>query len=140
MAWVILFLGLTFLGRAEPPRNLSDSLVAELRAGFTFAPSLLAEAGAAVAVEEEDPILHLETFKVSLPHSFFREAVEAGQHAAAAREAEKFSLLTGGRIFARRLGASELDLGFWPWLVPRNLALYKNQDILISVDLLRLKW
>lgn len=93
----------------------------------------------------EEPILRLEPFKVTGTPAFHLDLIMAAQRDAAAREALKFSLLTGGLIFTKKIGSVRLDLGIWPMLKPQisgqiGSSAGNQQFVGLSVDLLRLKW
>jgi hypothetical protein len=87
----------------------------------------------------DDDVVQMEAFTVT--EAIVRRDLERKLAAmAAAREAEKFKPLTGGRISTHQIGRVVADTGFWPIIEEREIKYAGGQDILLRVDLLRLKW
>jgi len=109
-------------------------LKAELKESHPYVPPPpAAEAGPETITE---PVFKLETMSVSLSRAFTVDVLAEARRAAAAREAEQFSLVKGGTLLSFRHG----DVGFWPTVVPATATPVKKPDAMLVIDLLRIKW
>ncbi len=88
----------------------------------------------------DEPVLQLERMVVTKPALRIEDLLAQARRAAEAEKARKFSPLTGGLIYAKNFGGKELNLGIWPRLVPTNETPMKKGDVMLRVDLLRIKW
>jgi hypothetical protein len=73
--------------------------------------------------------------------AFHNDIEEATRRAEEAEKAAKFSPITGGLIFSKRLQSTDLKFGLWPKLVPASTRSGIKKDVVgISVDVLRFDW
>lgn len=95
----------------------------------------------------DEPVLKLEKMVVTISPAFEVDVLKEARRAVARREAQQFSLAKGGRLLAFTRG----EVGFWPTIIPVNAAAagrpgdplaspVKKPDVMLVVDLLRLKW
>jgi hypothetical protein len=88
----------------------------------------------------EGEMLYLEPMVVKLA-AFRQDIEEATRRAEAAEKAVKFSPITGGLIFSKRLRSMDLKFGLWTKLVPVSSQAGIKKDVVgISVDVLKLDW
>lgn len=119
-------------GWAQADTPVAARLKAEFKATYTYSPPATVEEN---PVGDGEPILELEPMVITRPLSEV-DIMEAARRAAEAREAKKFSALKGGTLLSFRRG----DLGFWPQIVPVDATPVKKAEVLLVIDLLRIKW
>ncbi len=112
-------------------------LKAELKEAHPYAPPKPVESHPVVA---DDSVLQLDPIKVTRSVFRIEDLLAQARRAAEAEKARKFSPLKGGLIYAKNFGGKELNLGIWPKLVPTTETPVKKGEVMIRVDLLRLKW
>lgn len=123
---------------AEGPASMKDRLRAGLKEWHAYVPSKPADSTPAQA---DDLVLHLDPIVVTRPVFRVDDLLAEARRAAAAEKAGKFSPLKGGLLYARNFGGKELNLGIWPKLVPvAEIPSLKKGEVMLRVDLLRLKW
>ena len=83
-----------------------------------------------------EPVLQLEPMTVTGEHSFEVDILAEARRVAELRKAKEFSLLSGGTLHSFTRG----ELGFWPKLVPVDDLPVKKGTVLMTIDLLRIKW
>ena len=140
---VILVLALagSCLGQSET--TPSAQLSRKLHEAYRYTPPSPAAAPKAVEPDppqDDDAVVKLEPFTVTAFTTFEKDLAEAARRAAAAREAEKFSPLTGGLILAKQFGRVELKLGLWPELVPVEAEFPPRHAPKLLVDVIRINW
>jgi hypothetical protein len=125
---------------AQSESSTSSRLLAALKGDFSFA-SLPSDTPAVEVTDDyAEPILHLETMKVTASPGFHLDLLEAAKRANDAREAAQFSLLAGGQLWSKRLGWAEVDLGVWTFWAPRTVDALHAQGPMLWAQVCRLKW
>lgn len=116
---------------------MKEQLKAELREAHLYVPPKPVESSPVLA---DESILQLDPIKVTRPVFRVEDLLAQARRAAEAEKARKFSPLTGGLIYEKNFGGKELNLGIWPMLVPTTETPVKKGEVMLRVDLLRLKW
>jgi hypothetical protein len=106
-------------------------LKTEFKATYRYAPS---DRGEEAPASDGEPVLQLEPMIIT--RSLETDILAEARRQAEVRKAGEFSPLRGGTILSFQRG----EIGFWPKIVPVNATPVKKGDVLVSVDLLRLKW
>jgi hypothetical protein len=123
---------------AEEAGKVKEQLQAELREAHTYVPPKPVESSPVLA---DESVLQLETVVVTRRALRIEDLLAQARRAAEAEKARRFSPLTGGLIYAKNFGGKELNLGIWPKLVPVDeIPSLKKSEVMIRVDLLRIKW
>jgi hypothetical protein len=117
--------------------EVNQRLRTELKITHAYAPAPPVESSPVVA---DDSVLQLETVVVTRPVFRVEDLLAQARRAAEAEKAKRFSPLTGGLIYAKNFGGKELNLGIWPKLVPTTETPVKKGEVMLRVDLLRIKW
>jgi len=136
--YVSLFLFMAGSCVAEEPVVMRDRLRAELKERHSYAPPKPVEDGKPAPID--DSVLQLEPVVVKKPVFRVDDLLAEARRRAEAEKAKQFSPLKGGLIYAKDFGGKELNLGIWPKLVPTNDTPVKKGEVMLRVDLLRLKW
>ena len=82
----------------------------------------------------EEDVLELEPMIVTSAMEI--DLLAEARRQAEAKRAKEFSLRHGGRLLSFPRG----EIGFWPKLIPVKETPVKKGDVMLSVDLLRIKW
>jgi hypothetical protein len=122
---------------ADEAGKVRERLKAEIREMHPYAPPAPVESSPLVA---DESVLQLDPVKVTRPAFRVEDLLAEARRAAEAEKARRFSPLTGGLIYSKNFGGKELNLGIWPMLVPTNETPVKKGEVMLRVDLLRLKW
>lgn len=132
-------LGVMLLGQvgAEVAAGVKERVRAELKQAHPYAPPQPVESSPVVA---DEAVLQLERVVVKKPDLRIEDLLAEARRAAEAEKAKQFSPLTGGLIYSKHFGGKELNLGLWPKLVPTNDTPVKKGEVMLRVDLLRIKW
>ncbi len=117
--------------RGQIETVVTARLRAEFKEAYPYAPLARGEEGQALS---DEPVLELEPMIIT--RALETDSLDTARREAEAKKAAEFSLLRGGTLLSFRRG----DIGFWPKIVPVNDTPVKKGDVLISVDLLRIKW
>jgi hypothetical protein len=83
---------------------------------------------------DDEQVLELEPMIVT--SAMETDLLAEARRAAEARQAAQFSLLRGGKLLSFPRG----EIGFWPKLIPVKETPVKKGEVMLSVDLLRIKW
>lgn len=110
---------------------ITARLKAEFKETYRYAPS---DAGEDVPTLDGEPVLELEPMIIT--RSLETDVLAEARRQAEARQAKEFSPLRGGTIHSFKRG----EIGFWPMLVPIDATPVKKGEVMLVVDLLRLKW
>lgn len=122
---------------AEEASKVRERLKAELREVHLYVLPKPVESSPVLA---DDSVLQLDPVVVRPNVLRIEDLLAQARRAAEAEKAKKFSPLTGGLIYSKNFGGKELNLGLWPMLVPTTETPVKKGEVMLRVDLLRLKW
>lgn len=116
---------------AQSETVVTARLKTEFKETYRYAPS---DPGEAAPALDGEPVLELEPMIIT--RSLETDILAEARRQAEARKAKEFSPLRGGTIHSFRRG----EVGFWPTLVPIDATPVKKGEVMLIVDLLRLKW
>jgi hypothetical protein len=136
---VLLFLGVAGSCLGQAGGSPSGELKQALKEGYVFS-ALPASDREPTQPANDEPILRLDTFTVTMRPAFDRDLYVAAQREAGRKAAAKFSPIKGGLIFSQRIGVADLDLGIWPKLLLQKAGFVRPAGVMLSVDVLRLNW
>jgi len=123
---------------AEEAGRVQERLKAELKETHPYVSPKPVESSPMLA---DEAVLQLDPVVVRPNVLRIEDLLAQARRAAEAEKARKFSPLTGGLIYAKNFGGKELNLGIWPKLVPVDeIPSLKKSEVMLRVDLLRLKW
>lgn len=126
-----LLLG-TVCGYGQAETAATTRLKAEFKETFHYTPP--APGAEEEAAPSDEPVLELEPMIIT--RSLEGDILAEARRAAEAKRAKEFSLRHGGTLLAFPRG----EIGFWPKLVPVKETPVKKGEVMLSVDLLRIKW
>jgi hypothetical protein len=122
---------------AKEAGAVKERLKADLREKHSYLPPKPVESS---PVPADEPVHQLDPVVVTRPGFRVEDLLADARRAAEAEKAKKFSPLKGGLLYSKKFGGRELDLGVWPKLVPVAETPVKKGEVMLRVDLLRLRW
>jgi len=129
-----------WVARGEAPTTVRDETKIILRSSFS--QRLSAEPTPAQAQAEPakaDDVIVLD--RMTIVESQRRRDVEkAINERVAAIKKEQFMATKGGLLKTKQIGKVQMNLGLWPELFDSAPGKVGTQDIMLRVDILRLKW
>ena len=135
----IIIVASLFSSGAEIAHAATGDWKTALKNDYHYSPEPPAQEKPALEPTEGE-ILYLEPIVVRIT-SFLHDLEEASRRAEAAKKDAKFSPITGGLIFSKKLRSTNLKVGLWPKLVPVSTrGGIKKDDVGISIPVLKLDW
>jgi hypothetical protein len=129
-----------WVARGEAPTTVRDETKALLRSSFSqllSAEPIHAQVQAEPAKDGDVIVLDRMTIVESQRRRDVEKAIT--DRIAAIRE-ERFAASKGGLLKTKQIGKVQMNLGLWPELFDNAPGKVGTQDIMLRVDILRLKW